>query len=40
MREYPIPDFSNWRDHDSFEAAFARLLDDLKADVAPVNPAG
>jgi hypothetical protein len=31
IREYFIPDFSNWKDHDSFEAAFARLLKDLKA---------
>ena len=26
-----IPDFSNWKDHDAFEAAFARLLKDLEA---------
>jgi hypothetical protein len=32
IREYFIPDFSNWEDHDSFEHAFARLLRDLKAD--------
>jgi hypothetical protein len=32
IREYFIPDFSNWKDHDAFEAAFARLLNDLKAD--------
>jgi hypothetical protein len=31
MREYHIPDFSNWKDHDSFEAAFPRLLNNLKA---------
>jgi hypothetical protein len=31
IRESFIPDFSNWKDHDSFEAAFVRLLDDLKA---------
>ena len=31
VREYFIPDFSNWKDHDSFEAAFARLQSDLKA---------
>ena len=31
IREYFIPDFSNWKDHDSFEAAFARLLRDLKS---------
>ncbi len=29
IREYHIPDFSNWKDHDSFEAAFRRLLADL-----------
>ena len=34
IREYFIPDFSNWKDHDSFEAAFARLLNDLKAEEA------
>jgi uncharacterized protein YjbI with pentapeptide repeats len=32
IREYFIPDFSNWKDHDSFAIAFARLLHDLKAD--------
>lgn len=32
LREYFIPDFSNWKDHDQFEAAFARLLNDLRAD--------
>lgn len=32
MRQYFIPDFSNWKDHDSFEKAFDRLLRDLKAD--------
>jgi hypothetical protein len=26
-----IPDFSNWKDHDAFEAAFKPLLDELKA---------
>jgi hypothetical protein len=30
VREYHIPDFSKWKDHDSFEAAFADLLRDLK----------
>jgi len=30
IREYLIPDFSHWKDHDAFEAAFARLLRDLK----------
>ncbi|HBB88242.1 MAG TPA: hypothetical protein DC047_11560, partial [Blastocatellia bacterium] len=32
VREYFIPDFSNWKNHDSFEAAFSRLLGDLKAE--------
>jgi hypothetical protein len=31
VREYFIPDFSNWKDHDSFEASFRRLLKDLRA---------
>jgi hypothetical protein len=26
-----FPDFANWKDHDAFEAAFARLIRDLKA---------
>lgn len=30
VREYFIPDFSHWQDHDAFEAAFARLLRDLQ----------
>lgn len=29
LREYFIPDFSNWKDHDSFEAAFKKLLKDF-----------
>jgi hypothetical protein len=40
IREYFIPDFSNWKDHDAFEAAFARLLEDLKRDVAPADRQG
>ena len=32
IREYFIPDFSNWKNHDAFEEAFERLLRDLKAD--------
>jgi hypothetical protein len=31
VREYFIPDFSNWKDYDAFEAAFDRLIRDLKA---------
>jgi hypothetical protein len=32
VRQYFIPDFSNWKDHDQFETAFARLLKDLRAE--------
>lgn len=32
LREYFMPDFSNWKDHDQFEAAFSRLLQDLKTE--------
>lgn len=32
VRQYFIPDFSNWKDHDAFEKAFDRLLRDLKAE--------
>jgi uncharacterized protein YjbI with pentapeptide repeats len=31
IREYFIPDFSNWKDHDSYQEAFRRLIADLKA---------
>lgn len=31
IREFFIPDFSNWKDHDSYKEAFDRLLRDLKA---------
>ena len=30
LREYYIPDFSNWKEHDAFEKEFAKLLRDLK----------
>jgi len=32
IREYFIPDFSNWENHDSYRSAFARLVSDLKAE--------
>jgi hypothetical protein len=35
VREYFIPDFSNWKDHDAFEMAFARLQQDLKTETQP-----
>jgi hypothetical protein len=31
VREYYIPDFSEWKDHDSYQKAFQRLVADLKA---------
>ena len=32
VREYYVPgDFENWKDHDAFEAGYAKLLADLKA---------
>jgi hypothetical protein len=30
IREYFIPDFSQWKDYDPFMAAFQRLLPDLR----------
>jgi hypothetical protein len=31
LREFYIPDFSNWKDQDAFEKEFAKLQRDLKA---------
>ena len=31
VREYFIPDFSHWKDHESFEASFKGLFKDLRA---------
>jgi hypothetical protein len=37
VRKYHIPDFSNWisnwKNHDAFEAAFARLEKDLRTSI-------
>jgi hypothetical protein len=33
IREYFIPDFSDWKNHDAYQVAFQRLLRDLKADI-------
>src|SRR5207247_1059688 len=38
VREYFIPDFTHWKDHDAFERAFARFLKDLQAVEAPPVP--
>jgi hypothetical protein len=32
VREYHLPDFSNWKDHDAYQLALDRLLRDLKAE--------
>jgi len=32
VREYFIPDFSNWKDYDAFEEGFQKLLQDLMAE--------
>jgi hypothetical protein len=32
IREYYVPDFSNWKDHDPYQKDFDRLLKDLKAE--------
>lgn len=34
VRSYFIPDFSDWKNHDSFEKGFARLLKDLRDEEA------
>ena len=34
VRNYHIPDFSNWKNHDAFEAAFARLEKDLRTSIS------
>jgi hypothetical protein len=39
IREYFIPDFSNWKDPSSYEMAFARLITDLKAERNQSPPA-
>jgi hypothetical protein len=31
IREYFIPDFSHWKNHDSYQEAFQSLIRDLKA---------
>lgn len=31
IREYLIPDFSQWKNHDSYQKAFAKLLRDLRS---------
>jgi hypothetical protein len=33
VREYHIPDISNWKNHGVFEKAFARLEKDLRTSI-------
>ena len=35
IREYFIPNFSNWKDFDSYQAALQHLLRDLRAEAEP-----
>jgi hypothetical protein len=37
VRAWNIGDFSNWKDHDSFEKAFECLVRDLQAPVSTVG---
>jgi hypothetical protein len=37
IREYFIPDFSNWKDHYSYQNALKRLLSDLQANLFPIE---
>ncbi len=32
IREFYVPDFSTWKDHDAYQREFERLLRALKAD--------
>jgi hypothetical protein len=32
LREYFIPDFSNWKEHDSYQRSLERLVNDLAAE--------
>ena len=36
--EYFIPDFSNWKNHDSYQKAFEHLLRDLKPEKVEGKP--
>jgi len=37
LREYYIPDFQNWKDQNTFEDSFQRLLRDLQAEESSVE---
>jgi hypothetical protein len=40
IREYFIPDFSRWKDHDSYQQAFERLFAESDAEHAVLAPIG
>jgi hypothetical protein len=33
VRKYHLPDFSNWKHHDAFDRALARLEKDLRTSI-------
>ena len=37
IREYYIPDFSSWKEHDSYQKEFEKLLRDLRTEEASEN---
>ena len=38
IREYYVPDFSNWKDHDTYQKELDKLLRDLKSSRETVTP--
>jgi hypothetical protein len=34
IREYYIPDFSSWKEHDAYQREFGKLLRDLRTEEA------
>lgn len=40
IREYYIPDFTRWKDHDQFQQEFKKLLRGLKKDTIITRAAG
>ena len=40
IRAYFIPDFSSWKDDDSYQQAFERLLSDLRVSVGQASEIG
>ena len=37
IREYFTPDFSNWKNNDSYQEAFNRLIADLKSSDSKIS---